>query len=154
MLRRLLLGYGVPRADVDDVLQEITMGAVMSIRAGRYKPDPTRKPARALQQWLVGIAFRQLGHFHDRAYRRREVLIANPWTLVPEPLAEPRNWLAASEALAALHLLPPWARQVLALAAVGNGVTEIAHALRISIGTAAGRLRRARQHLARKLRRQ
>ena len=37
-LEGMLRACGVPSADIDDVRQQIAIGAILSIRAGRFRP--------------------------------------------------------------------------------------------------------------------
>ncbi|AUX30517.1 MULTISPECIES: hypothetical protein [Sorangium] len=55
-LRAFLARCGVPACDLDDVLQECLIGAVVAAREGRYRPAPSSAQASALQRWLMGIA--------------------------------------------------------------------------------------------------
>lgn len=64
-LRVQLHRAGVPAQDMEDILQEILVGAIMSIREDRYRPDPSHK--KALRHWLAGIAYRQIGRFNTCA---------------------------------------------------------------------------------------
>lgn len=146
-LRGLLLRFGVAAQDARDVEQEIALGAIVAIRSGRFRPDPTRDHCEMRRVWLVGIAVRVISHYRGKAFRRREVSVTDPWSHVAEPTFTPVDWLEASAALCALWTLPLWARETLLLAAVGHGVTEIARLLRVPVSTAAARMRRARRLL-------
>ncbi|WP_437976134.1 sigma-70 family RNA polymerase sigma factor [Sorangium sp. So ce295] len=150
----VLRGLGVPAVDIDDVIQDVMLGAWISSQAGRYRPDPVREPLDALKRWLFGVCRFHCTHYHERAFRRREVPVADPWTATGEERVDPGHVgerIDAAEALMAIAAMPLWAREVLVLAALGHGGTEIAHILRIPLGTAGSRLRLARARLARKL---
>ncbi|WP_437489399.1 RNA polymerase sigma factor [Sorangium sp. So ce1014] len=146
-LRHVLARYGVPRQDMADILQEVLLGAWTSIGKGRYRPQPGADPQTALASWLFGVLWRHVAHFHERAFRRREIAVADPWMAVPEPVLEhdPGDRIDAFDAILAICGLPPTLREVLGLAAVGAGPTEIAGILGLPVGTAASRLRRGRQ---------
>jgi RNA polymerase sigma-70 factor (ECF subfamily) len=86
---------------------------------GRYRPDPAMDPQLALRRWLMGIAFRQLSHFQQRAHRWREVPCWDPRCHEHESTQHLGPQCDAREALAALAALPRWARDVLLLVAEG-----------------------------------
>ncbi|WP_438037051.1 RNA polymerase sigma factor [Sorangium sp. So ce204] len=155
-IRTVLRGLGVPVVDLGDVVQDVVLGAWMSSQAGRYRPDRTREPLDALKRWLFGVCRFHCTHYHERAFRRREVPVFDPWAATGEERVDPGHVgerIDAGTALMAIAGMPLWAREVLVLAALGHGGTEIADILRIPLGTAGSRLRLARARLARKLRR-
>ncbi|WP_437898950.1 RNA polymerase sigma factor [Sorangium sp. So ce124] len=155
-IQSVLRGLGVPVIDIDDVLQDVMLGAWTSSQAGRYRPSSAREPLDALRRWLFGVCAFTCTHYHERAFRRREVPVDDPWAATGEERMDPGHVgerIDAAEALMAIAALPTWAREVLVLAALGHGGTEIAELLRIPLGTAGSRLRLARARLARKLRR-
>ncbi|WP_437713059.1 sigma-70 family RNA polymerase sigma factor [Sorangium sp. So ce448] len=156
LISSVLRGLGVRAVDLDDVCQDVVLGAWMSSQAGRYRPDRTREPLDTLRRWLFGVCRFHCTHYHERAFRRREVPVDDPWAATGEERVDPGHVgerIDAAEALMAIVGLPLWAREVLVLAALGHGGTEIADILRIPLGTASSRLRLARARLARKLRR-
>ncbi|WP_438027605.1 sigma factor-like helix-turn-helix DNA-binding protein [Sorangium sp. So ce233] len=121
-------------------------------------PDPARPERlgehwRAEASWLFGIAWRQVRHHLERAYRRREVPVglADAASLQREDVApSSEHHIAAKERLAlAVRLLSevaPERRAVLVLAdAYDVPVREIARALEINENTAGSRLRLARR---------
>ncbi|WP_437767152.1 RNA polymerase sigma factor [Sorangium sp. So ce281] len=153
-LRHLLLKYGVPRQDVADVLQEVMLGAWTSIEVqARYRPEPGGEPRRALWVWLWSIAWHEASHYRGRAFRRREVCMADPLTAIPEPIIEddPVDRLGALEGFLTIGRLPHHLRAVLRLAGIGLGPTELAGLLGVPVPTAASRLRRGRQLLGQML---
>ncbi|WP_437905177.1 sigma-70 family RNA polymerase sigma factor [Sorangium sp. So ce327] len=155
-IRSALRGLGVRAVDLDDVVQDVVLGAWMSSQAGRYRPDRTREPLDALKRWLFGVCRFHCTHYHERAFRRREVPVFDPWAATGEDRVDPGHVgerIDAGTALMVIAGMPLWAREVLVLAALGHGGTEIASILRIPLGTAGSRLRLARARLARKLRR-
>ncbi|CAN96692.1 ECF-family RNA polymerase sigma factor [Sorangium cellulosum So ce56] len=155
-IRSALRGLGVPAVDIDDVCQDVVLGAWISAQAGRYRPDHAREPLDALKRWLFGVCRFHCTHYHERAFRRREVSVADPWAATGEERVDPGHVgerIDAGKALMAIAAMPIWAREVLVLAALGHGGTEIAKLLRIPLGTAGSRLRLARARLKRKLRR-
>ncbi|AUX45734.1 hypothetical protein SOCE26_072300 [Sorangium cellulosum] len=97
-LRQALRWLGVAERDVDDVLQDVMIAAYHALdsfdpgrgageersapRLPAHEPGPAQGAPRAatplwepLKRWLFGIAWRQAGHYRDRAYRRREVAV-------------------------------------------------------------------------------
>ncbi|KYF53790.1 hypothetical protein BE04_13720 [Sorangium cellulosum] len=74
---------GVPRRDREDVVQAVIVAAWMAVEAGRYRPDPSVAPRRALLGWLFGIVWRKVGHHVNRAWVRREIPMADPWSARP-----------------------------------------------------------------------
>ncbi|KYG07643.1 hypothetical protein BE21_28295 [Sorangium cellulosum] len=74
---------GVPRRDREDVVQAVIVAAWMAVEADRYRPDPSVAPRRALLGWLFGIVWRKVGHHVNRAWVRREIPMADPWSALP-----------------------------------------------------------------------
>ncbi|MGK3995649.1 RNA polymerase sigma factor [Sorangium sp. So ce1024] len=147
-LRTFLAQCGVPARDLDDVLQECLIGAVVAVREGRYRPAPSPDPAKALQRWLIGIAVHQAAKYHEKAYRRREVAIADPLPLITGAEPSPHGPVEARSVLEVLRLVHPRERAVLVLVATGEAVTAVARVLGVPVGTAFSRLRRGRRRLA------
>jgi DNA-directed RNA polymerase specialized sigma24 family protein len=121
-------------------------------------PDPSRPERlgehwRAEASWLFGIAWRQVRHHLERAYRRREVPVGLADAACfqeADIAASSEHHIAAKERLAlAIRLLSevaPERRAVLLLAdAYDVPVREIARALSLNEHTAASRLRLARR---------
>lgn len=152
-----LIACGVPARDRADVAQMAILGAWKSIEAGRYRPDPAADAREALRIWLHGIAWRQASHYRESAYVRREIPHPEPLGLlhhIAGPSLEAQIRARAEiQTFLAVWRLPFWVREVLVLAAIGHGITEIARMLRLSTGAAASRLRRARHLLSRALKR-
>lgn len=152
-----LISCGVPARDSADVAQAVVLGAWKAIEAGRYRLDPVANARQVLRRWLRGIAWRQATHYLESAYVRHEVLHHEPLGLLRHVVVlnveAQFQARAEMEALLALWQMPFWAREVLALAALGHGGAEIASVLHLHLGTAASRLRRARKLLARMRRR-
>ncbi|KYF70818.1 RNA polymerase sigma factor [Sorangium cellulosum] len=152
-----LISCGVPARDSADVAQAVVLGAWRAIEAGRYRPDPAANARQVLRRWLRGVAWRQATHYLGSAYVRHEVLHQEPLGLLHQVvglnLEAQLQARAEMEALLALWQMPFWAREVIALAALGHGGAEIASVLHLHLGTAASRLRRARKLLARMRRR-
>ncbi|WP_437654705.1 sigma-70 family RNA polymerase sigma factor [Sorangium sp. So ce1182] len=150
----MLIASGVPQRDRADVEQGIIIGAWRSVERGMYRPDPADEPRKALRRWLWGIAWRKAGHYLGSAYVRRTVLNAQPFGLLHE-LAGPslHAQVEARETLEAIAELPLW--QLKALLAVDEPVSlvQYAKARGMHPGTAASRLRIAREALALRLRR-
>ncbi|WP_437715462.1 sigma-70 family RNA polymerase sigma factor [Sorangium sp. So ce448] len=146
----LVTGSGVPRRDRDDLVQAVLMAAWMAVEAGRYRPDPSVNPTRALRAWLQGITWRKVSHYRERACVRQEVPVADPWSAWPEP-RDDELLVDARERLLAVRLaiskLPRRDRAALALAAVGHGTRDIAHRLRMPASMAVQQLGGARRRL-------
>ncbi|WP_437647681.1 RNA polymerase sigma factor [Sorangium sp. So ce362] len=168
VLPGMLRYLGVAEDDIDDLSQEVLLGAYTSLP--RYDPASTPPPApgtpsgpslphglgprwRAEAAWLFGIAWRQVGHHLERAYRRREV----PVGLVDAACFETAGVAPSSEqhiarkergalATCLLAKIAPERRAVLLLAdAYEIPMHEIARALDLNENTAASRLRLARE---------
>ena len=88
-IRTVLRGLGVPAVDLNDVQQDVVLGAWMSSQAGRYRPDRTREPLDALKRWLFGVCRFHCTHYHERAFRRREVPVFDPWAATGEERVDP-----------------------------------------------------------------
>ncbi|WP_438006413.1 sigma-70 family RNA polymerase sigma factor [Sorangium sp. So ce321] len=147
-----LISCGVPARDSADVAQAVVLGAWQAIEADRYRPDPAVNARQVLRRWLRGVAWRQATHYLESAYVRHEVLHHEPVGplrhVVGLNLEAQLQARAEMETLLALWQMPLWAREVLALAALGHEGTEIASVLHLHRGTAVSRLRRARKLLA------
>ncbi|AUX46076.1 hypothetical protein SOCE26_075810 [Sorangium cellulosum] len=153
MLRAVLTNCGVPAADLDDVLQEVLIGALVAVREDRYRPEPDLHPRSVLRRWLVGIAVHQASKYHDKAYRRREVAYADPHRVAHEPAPSPHGPVEARDLLAQLRLLRPRERIILLLVGEGEQVSQVARSLGVPVETAFSRLRLGRKHLAHVLKR-
>jgi RNA polymerase sigma-70 factor (ECF subfamily) len=146
-IRGMLVSLGLRGVDLDDVLQDVLLGAWRSAQAGRFCPPCGTPLDAAIRIWLYGICFNRTTHYFSRAHRRHEVLVPEQWAAVQEPSGDAAAMLDAREALRAGFDLPEWARHVLAFAAVGFSTRETALALLIPVGTVRERLRRARKRL-------
>ncbi|WP_437307438.1 RNA polymerase sigma factor [Sorangium sp. So ce388] len=121
--------------------------------AGRSRPHSLGKHWRSESTWLFGIAWRQVRHHLERAYRRREVPVGLADAACFEnadvaPSSEQR--IATKERIAVaiglLAKIPPERRAVLILAdAYEVPMREIARALELNENTAGSRLRLARE---------
>ncbi|WP_437641385.1 RNA polymerase sigma factor [Sorangium sp. So ce854] len=160
---------GVAEADIDDLLQEVLLATYRTL--DRFDPtwtppeseagepgDFTRRHARrqhrnAEERWVFGIAWRKVGHYLDRAVRRREVshglLPASCSEAVdPAPLSEQRAVERERLELVidVLWTLAPERRLLLVLhEAYEVPLVEIARELGINYNTATNRLRLARE---------
>lgn len=148
-IRNVLKGASFREDDVEDICQEVLIGAWRSMSNGRFRPDPRMPLASALRVWLVGIAFRQGTHYRERAFRRREYPRAKPWAGQDEPVEFPSPRHDAREELRALARLRPMDQRVLILTAQGVGMAEMARRLGCPAATAAHRIRRARERFTR-----
>ncbi|WP_437275676.1 RNA polymerase sigma factor [Sorangium sp. So ce375] len=110
-LRQALRWLGVAERDIDDVVQDVMIAAYHALDGfdPRRCTDTTgtrhppcrqdrglerRVPQTAsplgdpIRRWLFGIAWRQVGHYRERAHRRREVAVG-AGTSWPFELADP-----------------------------------------------------------------
>lgn len=97
-LRQALRWLGVAERDIDDVLQDVMLAAYHALdrfdprrcpdeaRAGHHPcghapgvergaPQTVSPLGEPLRRWLFGIAWRQVSHYRERAYRRREIAV-------------------------------------------------------------------------------
>ncbi|WP_437757189.1 sigma-70 family RNA polymerase sigma factor [Sorangium sp. So ce1389] len=150
----VLIASGVPLRDRADVEQGIIIGAWRSIERGMFRPAPEDEPRKALRRWLWGICWRKTGHYLGSAYVRRVVLNAQPFGLLHELAGQNLEaQLQARETLEALADLPDWQREILMAVDQPESLVAYARARGMSPGTAASRLRIAREALALRLRR-
>ncbi|XYH99093.1 RNA polymerase sigma factor [Sorangium sp. So ce1128] len=132
-------------------MQAVILAAWMAVEGGRYRPDASVDPRRALLGWLYGIVWRKLGHHCKRAWVRREIPVADPWSVQPKPLRDDDLLVEARERLLAVRLavarLPQRDREMLALCAVGHGFRDVARILGMPSSTTVRRVGRARSRL-------
>ena len=145
-VRALLRAMGIPRQDEDDLIQEIVIGAWRSITNGRLLIHPDVPLEPALRSWLYGITWRQVRHYRERAHRRREVPVTEPFgherVLFTLYAPAPDGPFAAREILAALDRIPAKYRDPLVLHHLeGFDAPEIAAILGIPENTARSRIR-------------
>jgi RNA polymerase sigma-70 factor, ECF subfamily len=139
---KFILRMGVPRADLDDLMQEVFL---IAHRAGGYTPGPA-KPTT----YLASIAFK-LVHTERRKRRVRSFVETNEQRVSdargssdPERSAVERERLAQLQR--ALDTLDEDKRAVFVLVELqGESVPAIAPALGIPVDTAYSRLRAARK---------
>jgi RNA polymerase sigma-70 factor (ECF subfamily) len=156
LILKVLRANSVRQRDLDDVAQDVLIGAWQAIQEGRFKALPGTGADRrtGLQRWLTGIAWRQASHYRDRAYNRHEIPFSQPGQYVAGEAPPPDAQVAAREALRiAVPELPPECLEVVALSATGATIAEIAEELGIPEGTAASRRRRGRMLFTLSLRR-
>ncbi|EYF08282.1 RNA polymerase sigma factor [Chondromyces apiculatus] len=146
-VRAVLRAQGVPTRDRDDVCQEIMVAAWTAMTEGRFRPPEAQPIGEALQAWLFGITWRQASHYRQRAWRRREVIVSDPYAMtaaapwIPHVPA-PDGRAAAREMLAALDEIPERMREVLLLRYLeGFDTVEIAEILGIPVPTVSSRLK-------------
>jgi RNA polymerase sigma-70 factor (ECF subfamily) len=143
---RLLRRWGLSRADADDAAQDVFITVAAKIE--RVSPGSERT-------YLYGTALRIAANAKRKSRRRREGDEA-PSHHLPEAAGE--DWalrMETQDLLARLlDTLDDDLRRVLVLAASeGLELSEIAALERIPIGTAASRLRRARERFRKELER-
>ncbi|WP_437738069.1 sigma factor-like helix-turn-helix DNA-binding protein [Sorangium sp. So ce1335] len=157
---------GVAEADIDDLLQEVLLATYRTL--DRFDPDwappeseagdlarwhARRQHRSAEERWVFGIAWRKVGHYLERAYRRREVshgLLPTSCSeaVDPAPLSEERAVERERLELVidVLWTLAPERRLLLVLhEAYEVPLVEIARELGINYNTATNRLRLARE---------
>jgi RNA polymerase sigma-70 factor (ECF subfamily) len=137
---RLLRRLGLTSADADDATQQVFI--VAARRARSIEPGHERT-------FLYGTALRVLANARRGARRRREIA-DDTLGEVPSGAPSPDERLESARARAwldeLLAELPPELARVLILAEIeGVSVPEIAALEGLPVGTAASRLRRARQ---------
>lgn len=145
---RSLVHLGLPSASVDDALQDVFL--VVHRRIGHFDGRTS------IRNWLYGITRRVASEYRRgtrKAIRRLEVVRDPESHPDPEGLA---NRISAADAVAkVLDTLDDDKREVFVLAEVeGMTAVEIAEALQTNVNTIYGRLRAARQHFARALKRE
>lgn len=142
----------VPRSDRADVVQDVLHGAWRSMRSTGFRPSPQIPLQLALRRWLYGIAWRQAGHYREKAHRRREITSGHMKRVVD---AAPRieAQVDARRRVEAIRDLPREYREVLTLVALGTEIREVAEQLGIPEGTATTRIHRGRSLLRHNLRR-
>ena len=62
MIRRTVIARGVLAAEVDDTVAACLLAAWEAIREGRFRVYKRANPAKALERWLRGIAWRLATH--------------------------------------------------------------------------------------------
>jgi RNA polymerase sigma-70 factor (ECF subfamily) len=138
---RTLLRLGVPRREADDALQQVFLVASRKL--------DTIEPGRE-RAFLFGTALKLASRARRTERRRREVLDGAPPELLdpqptPDDLVDRARARAALEAI--LDGMPLELRAVFVLFELEQmTMAEIAALLELPAGTAASRLRRAREH--------
>ncbi|MCK6546139.1 RNA polymerase sigma factor [Myxococcota bacterium] len=144
-----LLGPAAPRADVDDLGQQVFLAV--------HRALPSYRGDSALTTWLYGIATRVVLQ-HLRGRRRYRAMIERYESgVITEPAPGVEETVAQREALVrvwrALEEMDPDRRIVLVLSELeGLGAREIGEALDLGEEAVRSRLRRARSELAERLR--
>jgi RNA polymerase sigma-70 factor, ECF subfamily len=137
---RVLRNLGVPSGDLDDAVQQVFI--VVARRLDEIRPESERA-------FLYGTAVRIASRARRSHARRREIVDPDPAAHLIAP-HDPAQALHAAEQRAlldgALGALPDDLRAVLVMYEIEElTLAEIAAALEIPSGTAATRLRRARE---------
>jgi RNA polymerase sigma-70 factor, ECF subfamily len=175
-LRQALRWLGVAERDLDDVLQDVMLAAYRRLDTF----DPTRTALATsgdvpggerergttgnttagtaascdpLRRWLFGIAWRQVAHYRDRAYRRREVTVgagaswpfdpADPQLSSEQLLVQEERSQLVSRLLGAIEM----DRRVILVMyeLLDVPIADIAHELKLKENTVRNRLRLARE---------
>ncbi|MGK3965048.1 RNA polymerase sigma factor [Sorangium sp. So ce118] len=145
---------GVPARDRADVEQRVLMGAWNSIRRGLYRPSPADDPRKALRGWLYSVARHLSMHHVNSAWVRRAVIHPSPFGLLHEAVGPDLHaQIEARQVLEALAELKPWQREALLVVDQPDSLVAYARSRGMHPGTAASRLRIAREALALRLRR-
>ena len=151
-ITRLIELFGVPPPDVEDVVQEVLLGAHRALP--RY--DGSRGKRRT---WLYRIAFNQAQTFLDRAHHRHEVCISSDVLerfIDDAPDAEAQLLTDDNQRLVVdlMNAIEINRRAVfIAYEIYGMRMLDIAHALGIPVSTGWGQLQAARKDFADALRR-
>ena len=145
---RSLVRLGVPRADAEDAVQQVFL--VASRKLASIEPGSERA-------FLFGAALRIASRARRTQQRRREVLEAEPHDRL-DPTPDPEELLDRARARAALDgildTMPLELRAVFVLFNLEQlTIAEIAALVDLPAGTAASRLRRAREHFQAAVRR-
>jgi glucose/mannose transport system substrate-binding protein len=145
-ITRYLARLGIPSAEVDDVAQEVFLVAASKLGG---------VPAGSERAFLYGVASR-VAHNARRANVRRHRAYERYWHVAPEPVPtqeELSDHLRARMMLdSVLRGMPADLRGVFVLHEMeGLAVPEIAQRLALPAGTAASRLRRAREAFTERL---
>ena len=151
-IRRAVRRRGVLAVDVDDVTQDVLIGAIVAIAEDRYRPDPSDEQRRALRSWLCTIARHLAGRHLNLARVRLEVAV-DPLHLPERQITDMMATLDARRMLGLLGRLQPERRAVLEAVAMGWGIVEIARAIGAPEATMWTRLRLGRRDLRKVLRR-
>ncbi len=144
-VRRTLSHLGVPRSDVDDVMQEVLLG----VRHGLSTFDPSLSPSpdKAIRAWLFGICERQSANHRRRSSRRPEVITRDEKLddLQSDESNTEDRWLQQEREVlvrGALARIPPERRAILtAYDLEGIPMREVALMLGICVNTAWNRRR-------------
>ncbi|WP_437279325.1 sigma factor-like helix-turn-helix DNA-binding protein [Sorangium sp. So ce375] len=150
VIRAALQRSGVAAHDIEDVAQEVCLGAWRVLQSGRFAPVAGLRAGAALRCWLRGIARRQ-ARDHRRRSARRGVELLPDDLVEPAPSADVR--LERRAEVEALGELAAAQQLVLVAAAEGCSVEEIAAMTGAPAQTAWARLREARSAAAAALKR-
>ena len=138
---RLLLRFGVPHKDLEDLIQEVFV--VVHRRAADF--DPTRP----LKPWLMGIAFRVASDWRRRAFQREDATDTLDFSTDPHSPTSGAALEARTHAhalvLRALRTLPFQQRGALVLCDLeGESPKDVAALFDVAVGTIYARLHDAR----------
>jgi RNA polymerase sigma-70 factor (ECF subfamily) len=149
-VRRTLRHFGVQRADIDDVTQEVFVVV--------HRKLPDFEGRSEIKTWLWGICFRLASDFRDRAHVRKEDLAGPIPQMMATGITPTREiaWQQARQHMnAILRRLDEPKRTVFVLFELKEyTMVEIADKLRIPIQTAYSRLYAARAFVEDALRRE
>ena len=145
-IKKVLRQCDVPRVDLEDVVQDVLLGAWTSMRSVGFRP-PSHIPLQdAIRRWLYGIAWRQASHYRERAHRRREI-VSGQMKNVVDAAQRIDDQVDARMRLEGIRALPRGYQEVLALVGLGAEIREVAEHLGVPEGTATTRIHRGRQLL-------
>ncbi|WP_159396713.1 sigma-70 family RNA polymerase sigma factor [Sorangium cellulosum] len=151
VIERMLDQFKVPRCDRPDVMQDILLSAWHTAEAGGFRPVQSHAEY-VLARWLVVVACRHILRYKKRQLRWHNGRAA--FRALPLPShTSPLEQVDARWALRVLERLTPELRVVLAEAALGSTVTEIAADLGNNLHTTQKRLVRGRRRFREALRR-
>lgn len=156
-VRALLRGMCVHAQDAEDVVQEVLAGAWRAMLAGRFRPLPSLPLDVAIERWLFGITWRQVGHYRGSAWARRVRVSPDPMGHPDAPVLlwpSPEGAAEAREVLRELGRIPLIYREALILFHVLNFDTaEIAELTGVQPRAVLARLHRGAELLARAVQR-
>lgn len=144
-VRRTLSQLGVPKSDVDDVMQEVLLGVRHGLST--FDPSLSSEPDKAIRAWLFGICERQAANLRRRLSRRTEVITRDEKLddLQSDESNTEDRWLQQEQELllrGALARIPPERRAVVtAYDLDGVPMREVALMLGICVNTAWNRRR-------------
>jgi len=145
-IRKLVIALGVQRVDADDVTQDVVVGSLTSINAGRFDHNyGNRGAAKNLAAWLYVIARNLVNHYAQAMWRKRERLTPDP-AVIADTLGQNVCTDGALEFLDALSRIPRDLRCAI-IDYVNLGADGMAHAESVTPRAINNRVSTAKQAL-------